>query len=383
MSTDNHLQVVGGAASGGRIESSGEAAPPAPPAALTLQQRRILAARDINAKIESLEKEIGRLSDSLGQAQESTRTHLLQLQQRSVSTMADIMRVSSRLEQCNRHHGERARTLDARLTSSINQLGRELDLTDGQLKAQKAGLQQLQERLDIMSRLQGHLERLTERQGHSLHALADETQRHFQITRAQVDALAALYQEQRQDLLALTSDHELLALQSGQLATRLAGLSDTVDANMGFTRRRFRTVAGVMAVLTLVTLGLITYFQLYPSAVPEPVRRQLAGLSLGLDTQSSRQADLRRELEGQASTLQVLQEQLRREQAETASLRAQSRQTRRQLREMRRELAALKRAESTPPAIPAQAPAALPGAVAPEREEIVMPVAYPGSRPDY
>ncbi|MDF3030652.1 MAG: damX [Moraxellaceae bacterium] len=345
------------------LDSSGASRAPA------LHARRLLAARDINAKIENLEQDIADLSVSVASSQANLKGVMNDLQSRSSSMMADLMRVSSRLEKERQQQGELHRALDQRLTGSISELGRDLDQTAAMLQAQKDCLARLQDSHDMLQRLHSHLDKVVSRQGHSLGILATDTHQQLQITRSHIEALDAFYHEQQEMLLALTSDHELLALKSGQLEARVTGIDSTLTATIGQTRQRFRTVAVVIAVLAVISLGLITYFQLYPSAVPETVRQQLAGLSSGLSRQSSSSDALRQELVTIQERLSGLDARLGQQAGEIASLRSQARQTARNLKAIRDELSSF-RAELEAGSEP----------LTPATESITTPVALPGTR---
>ncbi|MCD6060233.1 MAG: damX [Moraxellaceae bacterium] len=345
------------------LDSSGASRAPA------LHARRLLAARDINAKIENLEQDIADLSVSVASSQANLKGVMNDLQSRSSSMMADLMRVSSRLEKEHQQQGELHRTLDQRLTGSISELGRDLDQTAAMLQAQKDCLARLQDSHDMLQRLHSHLDKVVSRQGHSLGILATDTHQQLQITRSHIEALDAFYHEQQEMLLALTSDHELLALKSGQLEARVTGIDSTLTATIGQTRQRFRTVAVVIAVLAVISLGLITYFQLYPSAVPETVRQQLAGLSSGLSRQSSSSDALRQELVTIQERMSGLDARLGQQAGEIASLRSQARQTARNLKAIRDELSSF-RAELE----------AGSESLTPATESITTPVALPGTR---
>lgn len=343
--------------------------PPASPA-LPLSQRRLLAARDINVKIEGLEKEIAELGALIAGNQSAVGEAMSDLQGRSASMMADMLRVSHRLEKDRQLQGERQRTLDLRLTGSINELGREIDASAAMLQAQKDSLARLQDSHDTLQRLHTHLDKVVDRQGRSLGILADNTQQQLHLTRSHIESLEALYREQQQALLTLSSDHELLTLKSGQLEARVTGIDTVLTESIGATRLRFRRVAAGIAVLAVISLGLITYFQLYPSAVPETVRQQLAGLSSGLSQQSSSSDALRAELGAVQASVASLDARLQRQADDIASLRGQARQTSRQLQEIHGELAAIK-AELAPEAAPAA-----------DTPVMNPPVALPGTRPE-
>jgi hypothetical protein len=391
MSTENILHLVGGSSQGAddSIEPAGEQTEsPAAAVALasetalqvvrppvTLQQRRLLAARDLNARIGSMEREIVRLEKAFAHSQDLVKDSMAQLQQRALAVMADVMRVSTKMEQYHREQHEDTRLAEQRLCAAIADLGRQIDQSATQLQTQQECLRLLQERHDSLDRLHVHLEKVTSRMGQSLAILTNQMRQQYQVTRTHIEGLHALHREQMQAHLALTSDHDLLAIRSAQMEARLAGLHEVVNDSIGHTRRRFQAVAGVMGALAILTLGLIAWFQLNPTAVPETVKKELAGLALGLGQEAERGTAQEAALEAQSSELQELYEQLQGQQIEITRLRTQTRQIALSQRDMRLELSTLQSGlEAEDEGDATDAPEEV-------RGDIPLPPAIPGSRP--
>lgn len=388
MSSDNIIQLAGAMSPTSSAEPSGtDRAPaddetaPAPAApAVSLQQRRLLAARDINARIAGLEREIARLEQAFAHSQDRVRDGMTQLQQRAVGVMADVLRVSTRLDSQHHRQQEDTRELERRLCEAIARLGRELDQAGSRLQTQEECLRLLQDRHDTLDRLQHHLDKVLGRQGEALGVLTREAHQQFQVTRTHIEGLHALHREQMQAHLALTSDHDLLAIRSAQMEARLAGLHDVVSTSIGHTRRRFRTVAGMMALIAVVTLGLIAWFQLNPTAVPDTVTRQLAGLSASLSEEADRNAVHDATLEAQSSELRDLYAQLENQQIEITRLRTQARQIALEQRDMRLELSGLQEASEDEDAGEAPEAVAADGEAPAALGRIALPPAVPGTR---
>lgn len=380
MSTDNLVHLAGE-----RQEVTATAVPPVPTdnavpvlaerrSAASLQQRRLQAARDINARIGSLEREIIRLEKAFSHSQDSVKEGVAQLQQHAVTVMADVMRVSVRVEQHTQQHNTDTRQLEQRLCSTIADLGRSLDHIGKQLQTQQECLRLLQERHDAMERLQAHFDKVSGRQAHCLGVLTTGLRRHSTLTRTHIEGLQALHREQQHALLALTADHDLLAIRSAQMETRLNGLHELVNDSIGETRRRLVTTAGVLGSLALLALGLIAWFQTYPTAVPPAVTQQLSGLSAELSQTSDRGAVHEATLETQSTELRELYDQLQGQQIAITQLRTQTRQAVRAQRDMRLELSQLQAGLAT-------ASLETGGSGGMPAEEISLPQALPGTWP--
>lgn len=382
MTTDNLLHPAAEAPEAAAAPPAPERRAPArvlPPAGAgqpmpaSLQQRRLQAARDINARIGGLEREILRLEKAFSHSQDRVRDDVAQMQQRAVAVMADVMRVSARVERQQRQHDADTRQLELRLCGAIADLGRSLDHIGVQLQTQQECLRLLRERHDTLERLQAHLDRVNGRQAHCLGVLTSGLRRHSVLTRTHIEGLQALHREQQNALLALTSDHDLLAIRSAQMEARLAGLQELVSDSIGEARRRQVTLAGVLGSLALLALGLIAWFQIHPTAVPPAVSQALAGLSSELSQASDHGAIQDAALEAQSAELRELYDELQGQQIEITRLRTQTRQAARVQRDMRLELSRLQAGLAS--ATHAEASAA------PAAADIFLPPALPGTRP--
>lgn len=385
MPTESLLQLVAPSSPATATDITAPPASPedAPPTAAksrpSLQERRLLATRDLNSMISGLEQEIVTLSESLNSNQNTVRSGMTQLQQRVVTLMTDLMRLSNRLERSHRQQGEQARQLDQRLSGAIGELGRELQDTATRLHSQKDDLAQLRDDFDRLDRLQQHLDKLTTRQGRTLGILTTETRQQFQITRSHFESLHSLYQQQQSSLLALSSDHDLLAQRSAQLQVQLAGLETRVETGFALGRRQLRLVAGALTLLAVVSLGLMAWFQFAPrAATPASLRQPLASLSGGLQAATADRASLHEDVSGLAGTVSALQEQLARQHREIGQLQAQARRATSGMKRLQSRLQALQ-AEAEAARREAQTNAAQ---AASRPDAIPLPVALPGSRPD-
>lgn len=318
---------------------------------LTVQERRLQVARDINTKIDALETDIAQLSGAFGQSQETVKAAVAALQLRTQEIMADVLRTGARADENARRQTERLHALDGRLTQGMADLGQQLDRAGTVMHAQHERLQQLQERLETLTRLHAHLDKLSARQAQQLDALATDTHDQLRLLGTHVEGLSALYREQRSALLALSADHDLLAREAALTAGKLADLNATVTANIGHTRRRFRTIALATGLLAAVSLGLIGYFQLYPSAVPETVKSQLATLHTGLGQQQDSSDALRGAMTTMRNTLGATladqSHQLGRQGHDVARLKAEAAKTSATLRRIEAQLAVLQAPEGT------------------------------------
>lgn len=139
------------------------------------------------------------------------------------------------------------------------------------------------------------------------------------------------------------TDHDLLATRSLQLQEQLNGLTTVVTTHMSRTRKGFRVAGGVMATLAVITLGLIAWFQIYPSAVPETVKKQLTGLSLGLHQQATGSEVMRGDVTQISAHVTALNAQVKRQSDEMATLRAESRKMARAVQSIRAALGGIQR----------------------------------------
>lgn len=305
------------------------------PGAQAVHEQRVLAVRDINARIDGLENRIVDLTDAFSQSQEAVKVSVSDLQQRSMQVMADVMRVSVQLEQAARHQTEMTTLVDARLSASVADLGERLDEAAAALTGQQAHLEQIQSSHEALSGLHTWLAGVTQEQGDVITALADDTRQQFQLSRTHLDGLSALYREQKLAIATLQTDYRLLETKSLSLTEQLNGLNKVVVTTISRTRKGFRMVAGTVAALAALTLGLIAWFQLYPSAVPETVKAQLAMLTAGLHQQAQSSTELSgdvTQLHTQVATLNGL---VKSQHEEIAVMRAESRQMSRTVQDIR------------------------------------------------
>ncbi len=348
--------------------------------AQALQEQRVLAVRDINHQMAALQGRIDSLTDHFGQAQNSVGAQLGGLQERAQSLLAEVMRLSLQLEQTRQEHaatqaaleqGLKSRLdsqagalaaqgqeldqlqarqeqlqqlqgqLDSRLNSALKALNQELDAVGGSLGQQQVQLEALEQSHYALEALHQRLAETSLEQEQALATQAEDQRRQFQVQRTHIDGLSALYREQQQAFTALRQDHGLLSGKTRDLETELASLGQLVSLNEQGNRKGLRLLAGSLAALALLSLGLIGYFQLYPSAVPESVKTQLAQLSLGQSAQQVQGEVITGEVGQLQVQVELLSQQLGAQQQEIRQLRSNSQDMARTVQAVRREVGSI------------------------------------------
>lgn len=329
------------------------------------QERRLLAVRDINAKIGDLEGQIGRLTAEFGQSQQKLSSSLLDLQRRNAKMTAEIVEVVSHIDRNAKDHSEATRALDSRLSHSLSQLREQMGTAGDAIQAQQARLNQLessqtnlqalhkglamvvrQNEAELKAELKSQAEvaqvarqdidtlgataqdarndinalsaaaqetradlkkvagaaRQTDLE---LKALTVEAREQLQINRTHIEGLNALHREQKQSLLGLAEDFELLNERTNQLADQLHGLTVDAAEHRRLTSKNFRIVAGSIAALAVVSFALMTWLHFNPSQAPDWVKNQLAALGAGAAQQAAAQGKLGAELEGTQTAMAV------------------------------------------------------------------------------
>ena len=245
------------------------------------------------------------------------------------------------LDQAERLQAEEAQALEARLTGSVVALGQELGKAAEALGQQKRWLGQLQADQEVLGKLHDHLAKVGGHHEDMIRELGAETRQQLRISRTHIDGLHALYREQHGELQKLAADHALLDEKSRVLAEQLQGLNAVVADHATQTGRRLRRLGGAVAVLAVVSLGLIAWFQFKPTAVPESVTIRLAGLSAGLQGQTSRSGAMGADLAQVHQGMAVLAQQMQDQASAMAGLRAESHRTGREMQSARVALTAL------------------------------------------
>lgn len=245
----------------------------ATPSARTLQEQRSQQVRDINARIAGLEEHITGMADALASSREHVGTAFEKLERQ-------VRQAESLLQKQERQVGH--------------------------LQAAQLELRMLYDQLDAVRR----------QHGAAIDALALDTRRRFDETRAGLSQLHGIVQQHRDTLLAHRQDHEQVARHVGNLQaqvddmgtrlharvdaleedvqTRAATLGERIDAQAASLRRHadaarqgFRRHGLAMGVLAAVALGLTAWHQAFPSAVPVAVETKLAALDNAMQQQAA------------------------------------------------------------------------------------------------
>lgn len=224
-------------------------------------------ARDINAKIDTLEVQMGRSTHVLEQAQECVKQALAQQQ-------ADI------------------------------------DQQRQQLDAQQAEVDRQRKTLEIHGHnLSAHSTAIAT-QGSQL----DHHQSYLAAHAEQINSVDDRQQDMQQMLLGLSQEQEHNTAKVDMLAEQVYDVSKQASAERNNTHQRFRLLTGALIGTTLFTLGVFSYFLYNPIAAPKSVEAQLATINAELiqqkDSTSLMSGDVQRIgasltlLEGTLSELQ-------------------------------------------------------------------------------
>lgn len=353
---------------------------------LPLQERRLRVARELEARINCLEQDIRQIGDTLARSRASTTGSLRELQQRSTSLTTELLRVGARLAQQGGTQEKNTRHLEHRLGSRLQEIEGALAALTAELRAQTEGQHELQQRHECLQRLHEHLDRIVNRQGRNLDILSAEFQQRVELLRVSFEALQEVFHAQQESLIGLTLEHEQLALLTRQLQVQLGELGTRLDLHVDHMRQRLRSQAMALAILTLLSIGMITYFQLNPVTIPDDVTAQLNTLTNDLVHQRNQARKLSAQSRLQDERLASLSAALETERQETRRLRQQARRTAGRLARLDRKLDDLRHLATPALAAPADAPPsttaeAWPPAQAPDH--IATPTVVSGSRPSF
>lgn len=340
-------------------ESSVAVAKPATlkPTANSEQERRVIAVRDINAKLAGLENNMSQLTDAFGQSQEKLKLSLSDLQLRADKMTADVVRVASRLEQSSQHQADLTKALDQRFTGSVTELSEQIRQANAQAQSQQACLERLESGQDVLQRWHDQLASRTTLHGEAidalsnearqqelaLKALADDTRQQLQINRTHIEGLNALHREQKQALQALCEDFDVLTAKTNLLADQLTNLSVDVAADRRHNRKGFRIVAGALAGVAVLTFGVMAYLHYHPSTIPAAVKAQLAALSTAASQDVARDQALQAGVAGLDDKVTALAGKVDQQGSTIAALQAQSEQSATALQRVQKQQAALQR----------------------------------------
>lgn len=232
-------------------------------AARTEQEQRSALVRDINSRINGLETRIDDMSGDL----------------------------------------ERSRSAVA---GSFATLEKQIHATDALLRDQQSRADQLEQAQQELRSLHEHLDRVRRQQGQAIEALTLDTRRRFEDTRSSLVALHELCHQQKETLAGYRRDHETVAKHARELQWQVDGIDSALGQHEARTERNFRRTGWALVAVATVSLGLIAWYQVYPTAVPETVKTQLATLAGGLDEQALTDAAMTADLARQGSQIAAL-----------------------------------------------------------------------------
>lgn len=352
----------------------------------SLQERRLRVARELDARINGLEQDIRQIGDSLAQSRQAATGDLRDLQQRSSSLTTELLRVGARLAQQGSAHEKNVRQLEHRLGGRLQDIEYALAALTTELRVQTEGQYELQQRHDTLTRLHEHLDRIVNRQGRNLDILAAEFQQRVELLRISIEGLQEIFYAQQESLMGLALEHEQLALLTRQLQAQLGELGARLDIHVDQTRQRLRSQMMWLAASALLSLGLITYCQFNPVAVPANVSGQLATITGSVAQQEVQATTLVAQGRLQDERLAALTAALEAERHETRRLRQGVRRANSRLAKLDRQLAELRPAPALTTAAPTEPRPPVPTEAwqqATVTGGVVLPPALSGSRPDF
>lgn len=217
-------------------------------------------ARDINAKIDTLEVEMGRSTHILEQAQECVKQALAQQQ-------ADI------------------------------------DQQRQQLDAQQAEVDRQRKTLEIHGHnLSAHSTAIAT-QGSQL----DHHQSYLAAHAEQINSVDDRQQDMQQMLLGLSQEQDHNSAKVDMLAEQLYDVSKQASTERSTTHQRFRLLTGALIGTTLFTLGVFSYFLYNPIAAPKSVEAQLATINAELIQQKDSTALMSGDMQRIGASLTMLE----------------------------------------------------------------------------
>lgn len=354
-----------------------------PAAPLSLQERRLRVARELDGRISGLQQDIHEVSEALAESRLATTGSLRELQQRSTSLTSDFLRLGARLAQQGSAQEKSIRQLEQRAGSRLHDIERALGMLTEEIRVQTEGQHELRKGHDTLARLHEHLDRIVNRQGRNLDILSAEFQQRVELLRISIEGLHSQFHAQQESLIRLMLEHEQLSLLTHQLQAQLADLGSRLDTHIDHMQYRLRSQARALATLALLGIGLVTYFQLNPVRVPDDVSRQLTAI---VSRQGEQAAMLSAQDRLQRERLATLAQALEAEQRETKRMRQEVRRTNSRLARINREMSALRTAVAAANAKSTDSPPSTPAEGfkdSPAPAGIAMPAAVSGLRPTF
>ncbi|MCG8609443.1 MAG: hypothetical protein MI864_02810 [Pseudomonadales bacterium] len=242
-------------------------------------------ARDINAKIDDLESQLGGIGDLFAKSQEALTRSLDELQSRSFNTAAEIERVANRLELSSSQQLELTKALDQRFNDSFREFAAQMVKASEAIQEQHSRLNSLDSSHQQLSEMHEELEAVAGQRDQAFQSFAKQTGEQLSLNKAQLANMSALHSEHQDALKVLTQDHTSLEDVTQGLREKLQLLETGVAETKVVTNKRIGWLVGSVAALALLTAASTTYFQFYPTTVPEEVQGQISALSTDSEQQ--------------------------------------------------------------------------------------------------
>lgn len=291
-------------------------------------------ARDINAKIDALEEQLGRSATTMERSQEMVKAALEELRDRimgvridtnerletnrdeikanrvEVETQREELKINRAEILANRdeirvqsheikaHHAEIEAHRDAIMTGH-EQLKSQL----GELNSQRESIQT--HRLEIDSHGNTLAAQTTAIATHK-DTLASH-HAHLQAHTDQITLLDDQHVDLQQVVKGLSQEHDATVAKVDTLADQLYVVNIDASAHRHQTQKSFRLLTGALVGTSVLTLSLFTYFQFNPIAAPAAVETQLSALSTGLDQQRLATASMSGEIQRIGSGLTIVE----------------------------------------------------------------------------
>lgn len=362
-------------------------------ATASLQERRLRAARELEARLGAHARDLRTLQEALATLRQGTAESLRELRQRSTSLTTEMLRQGARLARQRRELDEELRTRDLALDDRLRPLDAAVAAAGRGVQQQQRLLDETRARLEAMACLHDHLDRIVHRQGRALDLAAGEFRERVTLLREAIDAGQQAFRVQREEMQAQSLEHEALAARVHSLHDSLDALTARVATHERHSALRLQRLGRLLGLALLLCLGVMAWLQLHPTTLPAQAGHRLAALEAELAQQRDHDQTRDALLEQQSGELAGLRDDLQHAQALNERLRQEARATRAQLRRLQARVARLARgsaattaAVATPrahSAALAEPGSALSALTTPASGAIPLPPAVPGSRPAF
>lgn len=250
-------------------------------------------ARDINAKIDEVEGQVRFLVDAFARSQQALKGVMGDVKSQTALVTTEIERVTGLVDKASGEQTQRLSALDQRLKETVAQLKGQLASVDDQLHAHQDDIGLLKTELDeshtrLAERIQGlaaetqrkidMLVRRDKQQGDELAALAQDSQRGFEDSRREREALNAAQQAQHDRQQTMAGHLEALQEQADTQGDDLAELGTTVADHHAENRRHHRIFAAICATVVVLFVGVLTYLEMRPSTETGQLQARVGGL---------------------------------------------------------------------------------------------------------